>query len=258
MSGQLYVGIKANFVRQKLNGWELCVFPFQKLLSTNSRSHQDFIWNESPQRKPVDPKRAQTTQPKPDITYGFPIIQPSDDVYRRLSGDRNVDSFSLSVLGELRRRENLVSTPTTALASWASNKSKNALSANDLMCFPWAIVEVKRGTPEPSANDPLMNKQEAREHKKRTEFCYCQAANASLIALILREKLAEKANVTPGAEAAQVMFAFTCVGSTAKLWITYREKPVCLKALLDLAESNAGIRTETTRTATLGIKRKDA
>lgn len=126
------------------------------------------------------------------------------------------------------------------------------------MCFPWAIVEVKRGTSEPLANNSLINKREAREHKERTEFCYCQAANASAAALILRERLAEKADATSGAEAAQVMFAFTCVGSTAKLWITYRKKPVRLKALLDLAEFNTETRVVTTTTATFGVIRKGA
>lgn len=238
----------------------MCAFPCQKLLGTNSRSHQDVLWNEFPCGNSVNSKHAQITRPKPDLTYGFPIIQPSDGVYRTLSGDPNVDSFSLPVLGELRSRANLqlMSTPTAALARWASNRSKNALQAKDLMCFPWAIVEVKRGTPEPSANNPPINKREAREHEERTKFCYCQAANASAAALILRERLDEKANATSGAEAAQVMFAFTCVGSTAKLWITYRKKPVCLKALLDLAEFNAEIRIVTTTTATFGLIRKDA
>lgn len=252
--------MKANPVRQKLNGWEMCVFPFQDLLGTNSRSHREVDWNDFPCRDSVNSKRSQISQPKPDLTYGFPIIQPSDDVYRTLSGDLNVDSFSLPVLGELRSRANLqlVSTPTTGLAKWASKRSRNALQAKDLMCFPWAIVEVKKGTAESLANNPSTDKNEAREHEKRTEFCYCQAANASAAALILRERLAEKADVTSGAEAAQVIFAFTCVGPTAKLWITYREKPVRLKALLDPVGVNTGIRKVTTIAATFGLISKDA
>ncbi|KAH6622266.1 hypothetical protein C7974DRAFT_473606 [Boeremia exigua] len=202
---------ESNTYEKKLKGWEI---------------HADVLWNEFPCRNSANSKHIQITQPKPDVTYGFPIIQPSDDVYRTLSGDPNVDSFSLPVLGELRSRADLqlMSTPTTALARWASNRSKNVLQAKDLMCFPWAIVEMKRGTPEPLANNPPINKREARDHEKRTEFCYCQAANASAAGLILRERLAEKANAISGAEAAQVMLAFTCVGSTAKLWITYRKK----------------------------------
>lgn len=209
----------------------MCVFLCQDLPVTNSRSHQDVLWNEFPCENSVNSKHAQITRPKPDLTYGFPIIQPSDDVYRTLSGDPNVDSFSLPVLGELRSRANLqlMSTPTTALAKWGSKRSKDTLQAKDLMCFPWAIVEVKRGISEPLANQSPINKREARKHEERTEFCYCQAANASAAALILRERLAEKADATSGAEAAHVIFAFTCVGSTAKLWITYRKKPVRLK-----------------------------
>lgn len=118
-------------------------------------------------------------------------------------------------------------------------------------------MEVKHATPEASADNPQVNKREAWEHKERTEFCYCQAANASAAGLILRERLAEKAKVTSGVEPNQVMFAFTCVGSTAKLWITYRKKPVRLKAFPDLADANAERRMRTARTATLGIERKD-
>lgn len=81
----------------------------------------------------------------------------------------------------------------------------------DLMCFPWAVVEVKSAIVD---GDP-------------ERMCYCQAANASAAALSLREKLllASKKN-EPNPEAL-VIFSFTCVGTHVKLWLTYRRPVSC-------------------------------
>jgi hypothetical protein len=148
-----------------------------------------------------------------------------------------VDSFSLQVLGELRNggKESLISAPTTALHNWAlaaKNKVKFP-EAKDLMCFPWAIVEIKRGTAvqrgtaEPFADcKDEVKEAEAMAHRNRAQFCYCQAANASAAGLILRENLAASATDSSKLQDARVMFSITCVGSAAKLWITYRERPV--------------------------------
>jgi len=106
------------------------------------------------------------------------------------------------------------------------------LEAKDLMCFPWAVVEIKRGTAfhvqgDNTDDEQKAKKAEARAHEKRKQFCYCQAANASAAGLTLREDLAARANDNSKLDDARVMFSFTCVGSAVKLWITYREKTVC-------------------------------
>lgn len=117
--------------------------------------------------------------------------------------------------------------PTTALYNWATKNKTKPLEAKDLMCFPWAIVEIKRGTAQSVAGDKhIDNKAEARKHEKRTQFCYCQAANASAAGLTLREHLAARARDSSKLRNTRVMFSFTCVGSAIKLWITYREEPV--------------------------------
>jgi hypothetical protein len=110
------------------------------------------------------------------------------------------------------------------LFNWTAKKSSKLLEAKDLMCFPWAIVEIKRGT---AFHEQQAKEAEARAHEKRKQFCYCQAANASAAGLTLREDLAARANDTSKLDDARVMFSFTCVGSAVKLWITYRQKPVC-------------------------------
>ncbi|KAJ4378643.1 hypothetical protein N0V86_005513 [Didymella sp. IMI 355093] len=201
---------------QKLSGWEL---------------HQNVLWNEFPQWAKMNPNMARVTQPKPDFTYGFPVVSPHDELFKVLNGDVHVDSFSLPVLAELRNRgkDSIISAPTTGVWHSATKKTPKLLEAKDLMCFPWAIVEVKRGTAGPSAGlEHKIKKAEARAHERRTQFCYCQAANASAAGLTLRERLAANAKDNSGLRNARVMFSFTCVGSAVKLWITYREKPVSL------------------------------
>jgi hypothetical protein len=177
----------------------------------------------------MNSKMARVTQPKPDLTYAFPIISPHDELFKALNGDVHVDSFSRPVLAELRNRgeNSLISAPTTALYHSATKKKATLLEAKDLMCFPWAIVEVKRGTAGSSADvEDRIQVAEAKAHAKRTQFCYCQAANASAAGLTLREHLAANAKDSSGLRNARVMFSFTCVGSAVKLWITYREEPV--------------------------------
>lgn len=122
--------------------------------------------------------------------------------------DVQVRGFSLDVLGELRNNEqvNLRSTPTTPLRRYLATK-RNVLGATDMMCFPWAVVETKKSTPGISGETK----------------CYCQAANASAQALVMREELAKKAKERSKTLEACVIFAYTCIGPSIKLWMTYRD-----------------------------------
>jgi hypothetical protein len=116
------------------------------------------------------------------------------------------------------------------------------------MCFPWAVVEIKRGTAFHEQQTEEAEEAEARAHEKRKQFCYCQAANASAAALNLREDLAARANDRSKLVEARVVFSFTCVGSAIKLWLTYRKKSVrpIVSSRCDLtnvpARSNAAIK----------------
>lgn len=137
-----------------------------------------------------------------------------------------MDSLSLPVLRELRTRK-IISTPTKALDNWMKGKD-TIPTGKDLMYFPWAIVEIKRGIEEPT-DDSFLNRKKARAHEKWTQYCYRQAANASAAAVSLREQLIEQERDRSDVRDAQTMFSLTCVGSTAKLWITYRKQPVSLR-----------------------------
>ena len=68
------------------------------------------------------------------------------------------------------------------------------MSAADMMCFPWAIVEVKRIKNETSlVGNTEQSKDAVKFNKKSEQVCYCQAANASYSALTMREELVAKA-----------------------------------------------------------------
>ncbi|CAO2655729.1 Nn.00g045320.m01.CDS01 [Neocucurbitaria sp. VM-36] len=186
--------------------------------------HRDLHWNEFPQWENTNPEIKKRTGPKPDFTYAFPIIDTTTKMTAEHFLDSYVENFSLPVLKGLRNDtgRSLKSAPTTGLQRWTSKKSSD-LGAADLICFPWAIVEVKtskRGT-----------KSRAKFDSSTEMFCYCQAANASAAALTMREKLASQ--YSDPSQEALVIFAITCVGPTVKLWITYRssEKAITMQCI---------------------------
>lgn len=76
-----------------------------------------------------------------------------------------------------------------------------------MICFPWAIVETKKS--RPGADSEVK--------------CYCQAANASAQALVMREELVKKAKEKTNPLEACVIFAYTCIGPSIKLWMTSRD-----------------------------------
>ncbi len=154
------------------------------------------------------------TGPKPDFTYSFPIIDSAFKIPKSYRFDPRVKNFTLPVLSELRKssRGSVISSTKSALLNWDPKRSK-ALGAADLTCFPWAVVEVK--------TSPW--------NGNKAEFCYCQAANASAEALIMREKLAER--VPEPSNEALVIFSFTCVGPTVRLWLTFRDSVGLIMAI---------------------------
>lgn len=132
-------------------------------------------------------------------------------------------SFSIQSLGELSKK-GVICAPTTGLRKRTSSP-ETRLSSTDLVCFPWAVVEFKKQI-----------------QGSQIERCYCQAANASAVALVLLAQLSAKAKEKAeeneeDKEKAQVkakvkamhaacsrlppVVSFTCVGPIVKVWLTY-------------------------------------
>lgn len=141
--------------------------------------------------------------PKPDITYAYPIFDVNNKHPKECEEDDYFETFSYTFLKGLQDNENggLQSTPTTGLRK----KHVNDLMNPDLLCFPWAVVEFKH----------------ARVKEAPIEFCYCQAANGSAAAFGIYKALFEKANRHP--DRIPPIVAFTCIGPEVKVWLTFED-----------------------------------
>ena len=72
------------------------------------------------------------------------------------------------------------------------------------MCFPWAVVEVKK---------PNVKEQDV-------EFCYCQAVNGSAVALRIFESIFLEAYGAIPHDLPPII-AFTCIGPDLKVWLVF-------------------------------------
>ncbi|QSS54884.1 hypothetical protein I7I53_02584 [Histoplasma capsulatum var. duboisii H88] len=148
-----------------------------------------------------DQKRSTEDYPKPDFTYGYTI---NNDIPVSLRSTEIVMNFSLEVLGDLRSA-GLISSPISGLREWAKDKA-TSLSQDQLICFPFAMVELR-----PCGVSFL----------SENESCYSQAANGALAALRLNEKLCNWA--TASYDSVPPVVAFTCVGAEIRVWLAFSE-----------------------------------
>ncbi|KAI6843343.1 hypothetical protein KC332_g3577 [Hortaea werneckii] len=142
--------------------------------------------------------------PTPDLTYAFPIL---NSPFTGFAAQETLGTiFSLDVLRDLRNDANikLISSPTCGLKNDDNGSPKSDLNKTNLMCFPWAIVEIKH---------PRVNKTDI-------EYCYCQAANDSAIALRMLGALFRKATGCLPADLPPIV-AITCIGPELRVWLTY-------------------------------------
>ncbi|KAI7226979.1 hypothetical protein KC330_g8602 [Hortaea werneckii] len=173
---------------------------------------RDFRWNENLSGN-TSPTHRESTGPKPDMTYAFPVFESLCDGF---SQHECGASFSLTTLHQLRKDPSiqLVSTPTTGLSRAIQTseglirKAPYGLSDSDLMCFPWAVVEVKH----------------ARVDQSKISNCYLQAANSSAVALRMLGELFKKATGSVPEDMPPII-AFTCIGPAVQVWLTYRAGP---------------------------------
>lgn len=154
----------------------------------------------------LSPKKR--TQPKPDHTYAFPILDLSRNDLRGFARDNSTQMLSLQVLGRLVK-QGVSCASTTGLRQWIDAPKKTVLSSHDKACFPWAVVEFKKHVTALGSADE--------------ERCYCQAANAAAAALELQGQLFEKVGGNASVQSPPVI-AFTCVGLIVKVWLAYQDE----------------------------------
>jgi hypothetical protein len=159
---------------------------------------------------------SQLTAPKPDFHFGFSIHDPARCNLRGFGKNDYVQNFTIDTLFGLQLK-GLHCSPTTGLEKDVIKKKTLKLKAGELvrkhylLCFPWAVVEMK--------------KHEVNESKATAEtaFCYCQAANAASTALAMLENLAQFEVHRQNSEHVPPVVAFTSVGANAKVWLAYSQ-----------------------------------
>lgn len=107
-------------------------------------SGANIYWGAMKSRPEFNPSSRVPTGPKPDLTYGFPIITSERNLPRGFYQETSAKNFSLDLHEQLCKSDLIGTTVTTGL----QKKTRESLSAADLLCFPWAIVEVNVSTHE--------------------------------------------------------------------------------------------------------------
>ncbi|OAX80536.1 hypothetical protein ACJ72_05125 [Emergomyces africanus] len=164
------------------------IFPF-----VGEQQEKNILWD--------DTKKYAEKCPKPDFTYGHTMNQNIPAALRSID---LVSNFSLEVLGDLRSA-GLIPSPCAALHKWLKDKT-TTLSRDQLICFPWAVVELH---PHQVSLD------------SGEQYSYSQAANGALAVLRLNEEISKWA--TGSYDSAPPVVAFTCVGADIKVWLAYSE-----------------------------------
>lgn len=115
-----------------------------------------------------------------------------------------VTNFSLNSLADL---EPMSTCPTTLPSTLQIRMTKDPTpDQKDLICFPWALVEVQSASTAESA-----------------EACYCRAALAADAALDIQRQLQPVWAV--GKDVPPVIF-FTCSGPEVRVWVSFLELKV--------------------------------
>ena len=153
----------------------------------------------------------QPKTPKPDIYCGFSIYDPKLYSDYGFGKDNFIQNFTVDTLFQLKGK-GLCSTPISAFATRVTNRMKpnkqdDTIPTQHLLCFPWAVVELKRF--EDGNNNQLTTK------------AYCQAANAGSTALCMLEKLAQFAEIKKNNQHIPPILTATCVGGESKVWLAY-------------------------------------
>jgi len=146
----------------------------------------------------LEPGITQPTIPKPDLTFAYPIIEHRPETSKGLWRDESATNFTVDTLCSLWNDGGLRSSPKASLARLERHGNK----AGKLVCFPWAVVEIKPAGQE------------------STQFCYCQAANGASCALEIFEGLIEHATGRLDDDFPLVI-AFTTAGPRYKVWLSY-------------------------------------
>lgn len=177
-----------------------------RLRLTLYRAH-DLLWSQGANAGDHEKHK----QPKPDITYGFPVYSEEDlvggSLPARLHNSPGINIFTLDFIQMVGLIGFLFAPPGKARELTEGKLKRTKLRKDDSMCLPWAVVEIKRD------NDP----------KSTTRECYRQTANGAATALAWQETLARTLYGKELEEDLYPFVAFTCVGPKLKTWVAFTD-----------------------------------
>ncbi|QKX59276.1 uncharacterized protein TRUGW13939_06408 [Talaromyces rugulosus] len=131
----------------------------------------------------------------------FPCIFTTEKTPTGFNRNECVANFSINDLGDLAP---IISFPTVHPSTLKAHITESQrLERRDLICFPWALVEVQ------SATEPA-------------ELCYCRAADGAHAALDILRHLYK----SPWAETTvkiPPVITFTCSGPEIRVWLSFSE-----------------------------------
>lgn len=81
---------------------------------------------------------------------------------------------------------------------------KNSIVMSDYLCFPWLIVEHKKSS-----------------HEGQSIFCYCQAANAGMAALMMLQRLAKYTDKREDEAHVPPVITITTIDGVVRVWVMY-------------------------------------
>jgi len=135
----------------------------------------------------LDGNEKKLKDPKPDIYCGFAIhdIDPGQYLDSGFGKDDFIQNFSVDTLMQLKQK-GLSGAPSTGFETAANRRRKSGktgepMPQHQLLCFPWAVVELKR--------------QEKGGQDDQKSAVSCQAADCGSAALCMLENLAQFADV---------------------------------------------------------------
>ncbi|KAK4552629.1 hypothetical protein LTR86_010273 [Recurvomyces mirabilis] len=152
------------------------------------------LWNHPALRRPSTDGASRLSDPKPDIYFAHPVHRTNSALYRGMNRCDTIAQFSYRNMKALVQ-DGYICTPTTGLAKSFNAK---AMHKEDLMAFPFAVVELKHGEVNDSQRD----------------FCFCQAANGISRSLTILENLYKREHGIP----VPPVIAFTGIGSAIRVW----------------------------------------
>jgi hypothetical protein len=129
--------------------------------------------------------------------------------------DKFMQNFTVETLFQLIEK-GLCPAPTSGFVTNSKERSKSNgkhhnIPLDDRLCFPWAVVELKRFE---RGNDTRL-----------VSTACSQAANAASTALYMLESLSQFAEIKRNNEHIPPVVAVTCVGANIKVWLAYSCHP---------------------------------